>query len=242
MGAAVVVVAIVAVALLATNVFGGNKLVNGKYIFENMARFGTSYEIYNEGGTQKINIGFAEDLEGIDSVACSGTFVEDGENDQGIIWKLVPDEEYEDSLANITIRFQFPEGYAEGDVNGRWYFEQTTTHDDGTSETQFSIMEFDEDSLVAVNAYGESPLDDGIGAQDVIDNGLYDSELPEDGDIPEGKYRFSAWIGGFNSYANGPQVKISDEGNGVYHAEKLNKNASGFYYSDWMDVNLDPEE
>ena len=240
-GAAVVVFAIVAVVLLATNVFGGNKLVNGKYIFEGNNDYDMSYEIYEEDGKQKIDIGYAGHTVLFDTVYYSGTFVEDGRNDQGTIWKLVPDEDGEDSSTSVTIRFQFPEGYGEGEVEGRWYLERTTPNGDGTSLTMISIMEFDEGNLALMTAYGEGALDGGLGVQDVIDNEVSDRE-----DIPEGKYYI------YNKVDTTIEredydwwLKYEDEGDGKYSIESFGQDGEGHItYSNypWMDVNIDPQE
>ena len=254
--AVVAVAAIVGIVFLVTNALGGaDKLVNGKYIFENNFVYGMSYEVYKEDGKQKIDIGYAEDANGISTVYCSGTFVEDGENDQGIIWKLVPDEEYEDLLfiwnlipeeeyednfANTTIRFQFPQDYAEGNVDGRWYLEQTTVNSEGTSETMFSIMEFKERSLAVVSAYGVGALDSGLGVQDVLDNEAYEKE-----DIPEGKFFNMSSIDStveFMAYDN--WLNVSDEGNGAYSVELISQDNESTItdHIEWMDINITPEE
>ena len=233
------VVVVVLVVFLLTNVFGANKLVNGKYIFEHNNSYGLSYEIYEQDGKQKINIGYAQDPYGIEDVYYSGTFVEDGKNDQGIIWKLVPDEGDEDGTANTTIRFQFPEGYAEGNVNGRWYLERSTASDDGASETMLSIMEFDGGSLTVVTAFGEGALDGGLGVQDVIDN-----EVFEDEDIPEGKYYIQSAVDNTIEFmAYDTWFKVSNEGSGLYSIELISQDDEGeLSYYDWMEVNIDSEE
>ena len=241
-GAVVVVLAIVGIALLTTNVFGGNKLVNGKYIFQGNIAYGLSYEVYEEDGKQKIDIGYARGTDSIDDVHYSGTFVEDGQNDQGTIWKLVPDKDDEDgSSASTTIRFQFPEGYGEGEVDGRWYLEKTTSNDDGTSETMISIMEFDEGNLALMTAQGAGALDGGLGVQDVIDNEFSDSE-----DIPEGKYYIMSKVDdtieweAFDTWLN-----YSDEGDGMYLIKAFSQDDEGSIIDSdptWMRVNINPEE
>ena len=241
-GAAVVVLAIVGVILFSLNIFGGNKLVNGKYIFEGNNYYGLSYEVYEEDGKQKIDIGYAGDTDGIDSVYYSGTFTEDGQNDQGTIWKLVPDEDDEDSSnSSTTIRFQFPEGYGEGEVDGRWYLEKTTSNDDGTSEPRISMMEFDVGNLALMTTIGAGALDGGLGVQDVIDNETSDSE-----DIPEGKYYIMGKVDTTIEWeAYDLWLKYDDEGDGMYCIESFSQDDEGYLIDSnypWMDVNIDPEE
>lgn len=254
--AVVAVAAVVGAIFLVMNVLGsGNKLVNGKYIFDNAGIvYGLSYEVYEEGGKQKIDIGYAKDTKEILNVIFSGTFVEDGENDQGIIWKLVPDDEDDEDLdwklliegdsegeaESSSIRFQFPEGYAEGDVNGRWYLEETAIYSDGTSETLFSIMEFDGSSLAIVTAYGDGALDGGLGVQDVLDNDASEKE-----DIFEGKYYiWTAYDGIVEFMTSDAWLNVSDEGNGAYSVELISQDNEGSItdYHDFMDVNLNPEK
>lgn len=251
--AIVAVAAVVGVIFLVMSVFGnGNELVNGKYIFANNdIVYGLSYEVYEEDGKQKIDIGYAKDAKEILNVIFSGTFVEDGENDQGIIWKLVPDEEGDEDLdwklliegdsegeaESSTIRFQFPEGYAEGDVNGRWYLEETAIYSDGTSETLFSILEFNGSSLAIVAAYGDGALDGGLGVQDVLDNDASEKE-----DILEGKYYiWTAYDG--ESMTSDAWLNVSDEGNGAYSVELISQDNEGTItdHIDFMDINLNPE-
>ncbi|WP_302152654.1 zinc ribbon domain-containing protein [uncultured Enorma sp.] len=241
--AVMAVAAVVGVVLLVMNVFGGgSKLVNGKYIFERNNMYGLSYEVYEEDGEQKIDIGYAKDAYGISNVYYSGTFVEDGENDQGTIWKLVPDEDDESGSSNTTVRFQFPEGYAEGDVSGRWYLEQTTTYDDGTSETMFSIMEFFpieniNTPLVLVTAYGDGALDGGLEVQDVLDN-----EVSEREDIPEGKYYIMSSVDNYAGYYD-VWLQVTAEGNGSYSVMAYQQDEE-YHLSeyDWMNITIDPEE
>ena len=182
-----------------------NTLAQGSYWFSG---FGItyappSYNIYEKDGELYAQISFLP----LDSSDFEARFVgpiePDGENEYGTIWKMV--SKNNDSPNDYNVRFQFPPGYAEGKVDGYWYFEWETDASFGHS-SQFSLVNFEDGAIETISATGDFGLIDQAPTREDILAGAVENRS----DAGEGQYYIYFDLGATGSGA------YEEQGNGSY--------------------------